>query len=250
MADERSSVTNPRRRLVPELRLPLPIRSPMHGADRAPRDGIQWTANPSQKAQAHTTAHDATSVSALSGWRHRFETWFGAIRSPRTGTSPQRTKPSTSLEWILQQLIEAEATAFIGAARHERSEPAPHSATGTDRFTVHTGRRCRAGDPEAPVKAASSPSLLDRRRRIDRAFTRGDGGLRPRRQPTPAKVDDLVKSLDVASGIFKSEGVKDMRSSSTEISRRSAPPSTTTTWFETGVRTIQPCCSDGDAVLR
>ena len=27
-----------------------------------------------------------------------------------------------SLEWVLQQLIEAEATAFIGAARHERSD--------------------------------------------------------------------------------------------------------------------------------
>lgn len=28
----------------------------------------------------------------------------------------------TSLEWVLQQLIEAEATAFIGAARHERTD--------------------------------------------------------------------------------------------------------------------------------
>ena len=37
----------------------------------------------------------------------------------------------TSLEWILQQLIEAEATAVIGAAPHERTRPARPSATGT-----------------------------------------------------------------------------------------------------------------------
>jgi len=37
----------------------------------------------------------------------------------------------TSLEWVLQQLIEAEATAFIGAARHERSDTRMCNATGT-----------------------------------------------------------------------------------------------------------------------
>jgi putative transposase len=37
----------------------------------------------------------------------------------------------TSLEWILQQLIEVEATAVMGAEWHERTESASSSATGT-----------------------------------------------------------------------------------------------------------------------
>ena len=39
----------------------------------------------------------------------------------------------TSLEWILQQLIEAEATAVIGARPHERTDTrTTPSATGTE----------------------------------------------------------------------------------------------------------------------
>ncbi len=75
-----------------------------------------------------------------------------------------------SLEWILQRLIEAEATAKIGAGRYERSE---------DRTTQRNGYRRRllstpAGDVELgiPKLRAGSffPSLLERRRRIDRAL--------------------------------------------------------------------------------
>lgn len=62
----------------------------------------------------------------------------------------------TSLEWILQQLIEAEATAVIGALPHERSE---------SRTTQRNGHRTRllstkAGDLELKIpklaRAASS----------------------------------------------------------------------------------------------
>ncbi len=72
----------------------------------------------------------------------------------------------TSLEWILQQLIEAEATAFIGAAPHERSE---------SRTTQRNGHRPRllstkAGDLELKIpklrEGSFFPSLLERRRRI------------------------------------------------------------------------------------
>jgi putative transposase len=53
----------------------------------------------------------------------------------------------TSLQWILQQLIEAEATALIGAAPYERSE---------DRVAQRNGHRPRllttpAGDLELSI---------------------------------------------------------------------------------------------------
>jgi len=110
----------------------------------------------------------------------------------------------SSLEWILQQLIEAEATALIGAARYERSE---------GRLTQRNGHRPRllatpAGDVELAIpklrEGSFFPSLLERRRRIDRAlyavvmeaYVHG---------VSTRKVDDLVKALGVASGISKSE---------------------------------------------
>jgi len=113
-------------------------------------------------------------------------------------------KIRTSLEWILQQLIEAEATSVIGAGRYERSE---------GRATQRNGYRSRllstpAGDVELGIpklrEGAFFPSLLERRRRIDRAlyavvmeaYVHG---------VSTRKVDDLVKALGAASGISKSE---------------------------------------------
>lgn len=113
-------------------------------------------------------------------------------------------KIRTSLEWILQQLIEAEATTVIGAGPYERSE---------GRLTQRNGYRPRllstpAGDVELGIpklrEGAFFPSLLERRRRIDRAlyavvmeaYVHG---------VSTRKVDDLVKALGAASGISKSE---------------------------------------------
>jgi putative transposase len=110
----------------------------------------------------------------------------------------------TSLEWILQELIEAEATAKIGAGRYERSE---------GRSTQRNGHRSRllstpAGDIELGIpklrEGSFIPSLLERRRRIDRAlyavvmeaYVHG---------VSTRKVDDLVKALGASSGISKSE---------------------------------------------
>lgn len=110
----------------------------------------------------------------------------------------------TSLEWILQQLIEAEATAAIGARPHERTDT---------RTTQRNGHRPRllstaAGDVELKIPKLRSgsffPSLLERRRRIDRAlfavvmeaYVHG---------VSTRKVDDLVQALGVGSGISKSE---------------------------------------------
>jgi putative transposase len=110
----------------------------------------------------------------------------------------------SSLEWILQQLIEAEASAVIGAGRYERSE---------DRLTQRNGHRAKlvstpAGDLELAIpklrEGSFFPSLLERRRRVDRAlyavvmeaYVHG---------VSTRKVDDLVKALGAASGISKSE---------------------------------------------
>ena len=110
----------------------------------------------------------------------------------------------TSLEWILQQLIEAEATAVIGARPHERTDA---------RTTQRNGHRPRllstaAGDVELKIPKLRTgsffPSLLERRRRIDRAlfavvmeaYVHG---------VSTRKVDDLVEALGVGSGISKSE---------------------------------------------
>jgi putative transposase len=110
----------------------------------------------------------------------------------------------TSLEWILQQLIEAEATAVIGAAPHQRTDT---------RTTQRNGHRPRllstaAGDVDLKIPKLRTgsffPSLLERRRRIDRALfavvmEAWVHGVSTR------KVDDLVAALGVGSGISKSE---------------------------------------------
>ena len=110
----------------------------------------------------------------------------------------------TRLEWILQQLIEAEATAFIGAGPHERTETRTNQRNGHRPRLLSTP----AGDVELEIpklrQGSFFPSLLERRRRIDRAlfavvmeaYVHG---------VSTRKVDDLVKALGVASGISKSE---------------------------------------------
>jgi transposase-like protein len=109
-----------------------------------------------------------------------------------------------SLEWILQQLIEAEVTAFIGAGPHERTDTRSNQRNGHRPRLLSTP----AGDVELEIpklrQGSFFPSLLERRRRIDRAlyavvmeaYVHG---------VSTRKVDDLVKALGVASGISKSE---------------------------------------------
>jgi putative transposase len=105
---------------------------------------------------------------------------------------------------IYQALIEAELTAVIGAAPHERTQ---------SRLAQRNGYRPRmlttpAGDLElrVPKLRAGSffPSLLERRRRVDQAlfavvmeaYLHG---------VSTRKVDDLVKALGADTGISKSE---------------------------------------------
>lgn len=113
-------------------------------------------------------------------------------------------KIRTSLAWVLQQLIEAELTATIGAGRHERTESRTAQRNGHRPKLITT----TAGDIELHIpklrEGSFYPSLLERRRRIDRALfavvmEAWVHGVSTR------KVDDLVKALGAASGISKSE---------------------------------------------
>jgi putative transposase len=110
----------------------------------------------------------------------------------------------TAAQTMYQALIEAEATAVIGAGPWERTE---------DRSAHRNGYRARvfstaAGDLELAIPKLRSgsffPSLLERRRRVDQAlfavvmeaYLHG---------VSTRKVDDLVKALGIDAGISKSE---------------------------------------------
>lgn len=110
----------------------------------------------------------------------------------------------SSVELVLQALIDAEATAFIGAAPHERSQ---------ERTNYRNGHRARllttkTGDVELKIPKLRSgsffPRILERRRRVDRAlyavvmeaYVHG---------VSKRKVDDLVAALGSSPGISRSE---------------------------------------------
>lgn len=104
----------------------------------------------------------------------------------------------------LQALIEAEATEAIGAGRYQRSDDRGTHRNGHRPKTVST----TSGDIEVKIpklRAGSFfPSLLERRRRIDKAlhavimeaYVHG---------VSTRSVDDLLAALGVDSGISKSE---------------------------------------------
>ena len=108
------------------------------------------------------------------------------------------------VELMLQALIDAEATARIGAERFERSE---------NRTTQRNGSRDRqlstkAGDVDLKIpklrQGSFFPSILERRRQIDRAPFAVVMEAYVHRVST-RKVDDLVAALGLESGISKSE---------------------------------------------
>ncbi|MFC6087603.1 IS256 family transposase [Sphaerisporangium aureirubrum] len=109
-----------------------------------------------------------------------------------------------ALQRMLQELIEAEATTVIGAAPHQRTP---------QRITHRNGHRERllsstAGDLDLQIPKLRSgsffPSLLERRRRIDRALFAVIMEAYVHGVSTRA-VDDLVKALGADTGISKSE---------------------------------------------
>jgi putative transposase len=109
-----------------------------------------------------------------------------------------------ALQVMLQQLIDAEATAFIGAEPHQRTDARTNLRNGTRSKTLTTA----AGDVDLSItklrQGAFFPSLLERRRRIDQAlfavimeaYVTGT---------SVRKVDNLVQALGADTGISKSE---------------------------------------------
>jgi putative transposase len=122
-----------------------------------------------------------------------------ALRSADGGEVMRRL-----LHAMLQAVIDAEATAHIGAGPHERTETRTTQRNGTrDKLVATT-----AGDLTVQIPKVRSgsffPSLLAPRRRIDvalhavvmQAWVEG---------VSTRKVDDLVAALGVESGISRSE---------------------------------------------
>ena len=100
----------------------------------------------------------------------------------------------SSVEMVLQALIDAEATEVIGAGRHERTPSRTNQRNGSRAKLLAT----KAGDVELAIPklrhGSFFPSILERRRRIDRAlfavvmeaYVHG---------VSTRKVDDLVQAL-------------------------------------------------------
>ncbi|HYE78642.1 MAG TPA: IS256 family transposase, partial [bacterium] len=109
-----------------------------------------------------------------------------------------------AMEMVLQALIELEATQEIGAERYERTESRTTHRNGSRKRALST----KAGDVELKIpklrQGSFYPSLLEPRRRIDRALwavvmEAYVFGVSTR------KVEDLVKALGIEAGVSKSE---------------------------------------------
>lgn len=109
-----------------------------------------------------------------------------------------------SVRLVLQELIEVEAVEVIGAARYERTEQRVNERNGHRPRLLAT----QAGDIELGIPklrhGSFFPSILEHRRRIDRALyavvmEAYVSGVSTR------SVDDLVAALGIGSGISKSE---------------------------------------------
>ncbi len=107
------------------------------------------------------------------------------------------------LETSMQELIDTELTAAIGAGPHERTESRSNHRNGSRARLLSTP----AGDIELRIPKLRTgsffPSLLEPRRRVDKALwavimTAYVTGTSTR------KVDDLVKALGCESGVSKS----------------------------------------------
>jgi putative transposase len=107
------------------------------------------------------------------------------------------------LEEALQELIDAELTAQIGADRHQRSDSRSNYRNGARSRTLSTP----AGDVELRIPkvrvGSFFPELLEPRRRVDKALwavimTAYITGTSTR------KVDDLVRALGCDTGVSKS----------------------------------------------
>ena len=108
-----------------------------------------------------------------------------------------------AMQLVLQALIDLEAEIVIGAGRYERTEDRTTHRNGTRPRALST----KAGDVDLAIpklrQGSFYPSLLEPRRRIDRAlwavimeaYVHG---------VSTRKVDDLVAALGIDAGVSKS----------------------------------------------
>jgi len=109
-----------------------------------------------------------------------------------------------SVQLVLQELVDLEATHEIGAGPYERTETRTNERNGSRPRLLAT----QAGDIELSIpklrKGSFFPSILEPRRRIDQALYAVVMEAYVAGVSTRA-VDDLVAALGIASGISKSE---------------------------------------------
>src|SRR6476661_3170462 len=127
-----------------------------------------------------------------------------------------------SVRVVLQELIELEASERIGAGKYERTEGRTTERNGARPRLLST----RAGDVQLRIpklrKGSFFPSILEPRRRIDRAlyavvmeaYVHG---------VSTRSVDDLVEAMGVDAGIWKVRGIPDLLRSGRD--RRRVPHS-------------------------
>ena len=124
------------------------------------------------------------------------------LEALRTGEGVDLIRESVRM--VMQELIEAEATEQVGAARYERTESRVNERNGSRARLLAT----QAGDVELRIpklrKGSFFPVILEPRRRIDQALyavvmEAHVAGVSTR------SVDDLVAALGIDSGISKSE---------------------------------------------
>jgi transposase-like protein len=110
----------------------------------------------------------------------------------------------SAVEVVLQALIDLEAAEVIGAGRYERSQSRTTHRNGSRQRLLST----KAGDVELAIpklrKGSFFPSLLEPRRRIDRALLAVIMQVYVEGISTRS-VDDVVKALGIDSGISKSQ---------------------------------------------
>ncbi len=106
--------------------------------------------------------------------------------------------------WVLQELIETEATEKIGASRYERVDERVNERNGHRPKTLSTKARDLQLDIPKLRRGSFCPSVLEPRRRIDQALYAVVMEAYVSGVSTRA-VDDLVAAMGIDTGISKSE---------------------------------------------
>ena len=140
----------------------------------------------------------------------------------RTGEGVDLVRESVRM--VMQELIEAEASERIGAARYERTASRSTERNGSRERVLAT----RAGDVQLRIpklrKGSFFPVILEPRRRIDQALyavvmEAYVAGVSTR------SVEDLVAALGIDSGIWQVGGLEDLRRPGRGRHRVPRPPS-------------------------